>query len=378
MGSKKKISILTLSMGHGGAEKVISLLLPELIKEYEVYLYLFYNKIHYTIPPEVKVISAYSDHANSLFRRVFSPFVIFKKYWNFLKKEKITTSISFLFRANVINGMIKNKDKNIFVVMSERNYPSKMYNSSLVRLIISKLYIKKYYNKADVLFSNSKYINEDLKNNFGVSIPTHILYNPISEPTFLKSSVEKPLEVLKVVTVGRFDEVKNHYLSIDAVAQLEQTNLTIIGDGYLRERYTQYLNEKKISNKVSLPGVSKTVIEDLVKYDVFVLSSKSEGFPNSLLEAMSVGLPVVSTNCMSGPLELLNDGQEVYIEKNSFFIAKYGLLINVDDTEGLRSALAYLRENPQARKKLSEKAIQRSKDFYIQSIYQDFKTIMKQ
>ncbi|MCW0478038.1 glycosyltransferase [Riemerella anatipestifer] len=377
MSDKKKISILTLSMGHGGAEKVISLLLNELIKEYKVYLYLFYDNIHYDIPAEVHVTTVYKNNSNGLFRKIFSPFVVFRKYYKFLKTEKIQTSISFLFRANIINGMIKAKNENIYAIMSERNYPSKMYGSSFLRLKISKFFIKKYYNKADVLFSNSNYINNDLKDNFDVRVPIQTIYNPIIESNFIKKYDETDNVILKVVSVGRFDEVKNHYLLMRGVEKLESINLTIIGDGHLREQYIEYIKNNKLSEKVYLPGVSKTVLKDLINYDVFVLSSNSEGFPNSLLEAMSVGLPVISTNCMSGPLELLNEGEEVDIESGCFLVAKYGILINVGDVEALSQALLYLRDNIEVRKKMSEKSLERAKDFYIENIYSDFVKIVE-
>ncbi|MDY3547631.1 glycosyltransferase [Riemerella anatipestifer] len=374
---KPKLSIITLSMTHGGAEKIISLLLNELIKEYEVYLYLFYDNIHYDIPAEVHVTTVYKNSSNGLLRKIFSPFIVFRKYYKFLKTEKIQTSISFLFRANIINGMIKAKNENIYAIMSERNYPSKMYGSSFLRLKISKFFIKKYYNKADVLFSNSNYINNDLKDNFDVRVPIQTIYNPIIESNFIKKYDETDNVILKVVSVGRFDEVKNHYLLMRGIEKLECVNLTIIGDGYLRGHYKEYIKNNGLVEKVYLPGVSKTVLKDLVDYDVFVLSSNSEGFPNSLLEAMSVGLPVISTNCMSGPLELLNEGEEVDIESGCFFVAKYGILINVGDVEALSQALLYLRDNIEVRKKMSEKSLERAKDFYIENIYSDFVKIIE-
>lgn len=376
--NKKKISILTLSMGHGGAEKVISLLLPELIKEYDVYLYLFYPTIHYIIPSEVKVITSYSNHKNGLWRRMVSPLVIYRKYVQFLKKEQIKISISFLFRANIINGMVKNKNSDIKVLMSERNYPSKMYNTSWVRLWLSKLLIKKLYNKADVLFSNSYYINQDLKQNFDVTIPIKTLYNPIEKPikTHNVQKVTNEKEAIKIVSVGRFEQVKNHSLLFKAIEQIRNATLTIIGEGTLRGNYRNEIERRNLSERVYLPGISKKVLNDLLDYHIFILSSDSEGFPNALLEAMSVGLPVISTNCLSGPLELLNEGQEIKIEKDTFYKAKYGLLTNVNDVEALVKAIQYYQNNIDVRRYYSQQSLMRSEFFFIESIYQDFKKII--
>lgn len=374
---KPKISILTLSMGHGGAEKVISVLLPELVKEYEVYLFLFYNKIHYEIPKEVKVVSVYKNAKNNLFRRTLSPYFVYKKYKSFLKNENINISISLLLRPNVVNGLIKTKKSNVRVVMSERNYPSILYNTSSIRMSISKCFINRLYNKADIIFSNSNYINKDLRDNFLVKIPLHTIYNPILEPSEkLKGEHFDGIALTKIVSVGRFDEVKNHMMLFKGVENIENASLTVIGDGRLRENYKQYLQEKQLTKKIILPGVSKNVLTHLMKYHIFVLTSNSEGFPNALLEAMSIGLPVISTNCLSGPLELLNEGEEISIEKGNFYKGKYGLLVNVNDVKGLEKAILFYQKDENQLKYYSSQSLLRARDFYIENIYKHFKQLI--
>ena len=94
---------------------------------------------------------------------------------------------------------------------------------------------------------------------------------------------------------------------------------------------------------------------------------------------MAIGLPSISTNCLSGPLELLNSNEEINIKNGEFYIAKYGLLVNNDDHIGLSKGLEYFRQNPQERQKYSALSLERQRNtiwiLYIQNLkfYQNLK-----
>src|SRR5690606_24580690 len=102
-------------------------------------------------------------------------------------------------------------------------------------------------------------------------------------------------------------------------------HLDIYGDGNLLNDLQQLATDLNLKNQVDFKGNVLDVHSKIVDSHCFVLSSLTEGFPNVLLEAMSVGLPVIATNCMSGPLELLNDNESIEIENGTFYKAKYGL-----------------------------------------------------
>src|SRR5690606_6398805 len=159
--SKKRIGVLAINLSSGGAEKVVSLLLKKLSTDYEVFLILLNNDIHFTIPENVEVVFL-GNSKPGLFKKIFSFFVAINSYSKFLSKYKIDISVSFLIRPNLINAFLKFFHPKVKVIISERCFPSIAYKSNFLRYYIYKMLIPILYNKADVLFSNSVYINRDL------------------------------------------------------------------------------------------------------------------------------------------------------------------------------------------------------------------------
>ena len=125
-----------------------------------------------------------------------------------------------------------------------------------------------------------------------------------------------------------------------------------------------------------MPGKVKNVCDYLLDSDCFILSSVTEGFPNVLIEAMAIGLPSISTNCMSGPLEILNDNEKVYIKEGEFYLAKYGILINVNDNIALAKAIKFYKENDDIRKKYSDLGYQKAKQYDLPKIYKEVKLLI--
>ncbi|MCC8132698.1 MAG: glycosyltransferase [Tannerellaceae bacterium] len=99
------------------------------------------------------------------------------------------------------------------------------------------------------------------------------------------------------------------------------------------------------------------------KSDIFLLSSISEGLPNVILEAMAQGLLIISTDCLSGPLEVLNDNEPVDIPPGDFVVAKYGILVNVDDRKAMAKAIDFVAVNKNAQVKLRKAALEKVKSY---------------
>jgi N-acetylgalactosamine-N,N'-diacetylbacillosaminyl-diphospho-undecaprenol 4-alpha-N-acetylgalactosaminyltransferase len=230
------------------------------------------------------------------------------------------------------------------------------------------------------LFSNSVYINEDLKDNFGIKIPMEVIYNPIELPnkTIEPKSLNIQTNKLKLITAGTINKRKNQIMVVRAINESKlDYDFSILGDGDLRTYLTEEINKFKLEDQITLKGRVKNVNEYLIKSECFVLSSFTEGFPNALIEAMAIGLPSISTNCLSGPLELLNDNEPININNGEFYVGKYGLLINNDDYIGLSKALDYYHQNPAERERYSRLSMERAKAYELKNIYSQFNQFIK-
>lgn len=377
----KKIAISAVSMGAGGAERVISLLLPELIKDYNVHLILMYNSVYYPIPKDVHVEFVYPDAKNTLWRKLTSLVRTRRFLKDYLSTHDINCVLSFLTRPNIVSGMLKPVFPNTRFILSERNYTHLMYanRSSLESKFIEHL-IRRYYNRADALFGNSDYIIDGLRKDYDVRIPMSVIYNPIQIPSDHidpDRCVSGEWRVKYIVTVGSFKQVKNHQLLIEAISKLPNHHLTIYGDGILRPSYEERIGLLGLVDRVSLPGQTRDTQATLLGYDLFVLSSDTEGFPNALLEALSVGLPAISTNCVSGPLEMLNENKAINIPIGGYAKAKYGILINPRDEEGLIAAIQYLSSDPTLYSHYSKVGRERASHYALSHIYKQIQSLLE-
>ncbi|SDS38009.1 N-acetylgalactosamine-N,N'-diacetylbacillosaminyl-diphospho-undecaprenol 4-alpha-N-acetylgalactosaminyltransferase [Formosa sp. Hel1_31_208] len=380
MSQKPKLSILTIDYGTGGTERFISLLLPELIADFEVTLVIFYNYVDYEIPKEVNLIilKPNTKKKKSYLFKIKNFASLFFKYRKFIQTEQIDISFALLPIPNIINSLIHMSLKNVRTVISERCYPSLMYQG--MQLKLATLVFPIFYNKNDALFSNSEHINADLKSNFGVKIPMNVIYNPIDTDDTLKvhSNVKSQIAPLKLVSTGRMYSAKNQKLILEAIGLLDigAFDLTIFGIGQLSDTLTSQAKALHLEPYFHQPGKVSDIKDRLIQYDCFILSSNTEGFPNVLLEALSVGLPVISTNCLSGPLEMLNDNEPIEIIMGTFFKAKYGILVNVNDALGLSKAIQYYSDHPDERQKYSKLAFERAKSYNMYKIYNQVRDLL--
>ena len=158
---------------------------------------------------------------------------------------------------------------------------------------------------------------------------TLTLYNPVpqySGKPFVPSGVKQKKQI---IAVGRLVLQKNFALLIEAMpAVLAQVDcaLHIYGNGPMRQSLQDLIATKGLEKSITLEGYASGIREKMAQSDLFVLSSSWEGLPMVLLEAMTTGVPVVSTNCVSGPDEILEGG-------------KWGLLVPPDDRLALGGAM---------------------------------------
>lgn len=162
----------------------------------------------------------------------------------------------------------------------------------------------------------------------------HYIYNGLPDATFVR---EKPLNDLKeIVCVGSVTERKGQRMLIDAICRVakEKTpdfHVTILGDGVIRNELEQKIKDNNLSSVVEFPGFTDNVNEYLINSDIFILPSKDEGFPMSILEAMRISLPIISTNIAGIPEMLHNGYNGILIEPNENDIYAVMRNLNVYD-----------------------------------------------
>jgi glycosyltransferase involved in cell wall biosynthesis len=172
-----------------------------------------------------------------------------------------------------------------------------------------------------------------------------------------------------MLAIGRLTEQKGFDVLIHAFSELfpryPDWRLTILGDGPLRPDLERLRDNLGLVGLVEFPGEVKHIHQYLQYVDVFVLSSRYEGFPNSLCEAMACGLAVVATDCQSGPGEIIEDGIN-------------GLLAVPNDVHSLASCMDRLMSNEVERKRLGNNASRITERFEPGKILEMWESLVKE
>lgn len=370
---KRNICFIIYNLSGGGAEKVVSLISNELIKHYNVTVFLFENKIDFQTNADIICINEKSKTSKiSKVTTFFKRIVKLKK----LKRElKIELSISFLPIINLYNILSNSGEKTIISIRSFKN----VQNNNIFQKIINA-YV---FNKANHILSCSKQISTYLSK-YSSKLTT--IYNPINKSIIKQKMVEKIDNKTKefvntgdiFITVGKIINYKGYDELIDAFCIYKKINskakLIIIGKDYLNNTIMEKCINKNIDDSVLFTGYVNNPYKYLKVADVFVLSSYYEGFPNVVIEAMACNLPIVSVDCPSGPKEILTNGfSENKINKAQ--IVDYGVLcppIYIEESTTKNNAIYELSNGLNLGFKnriiLSKKSKKRSEDFEIETI----------
>lgn len=361
---KQNISILIYSLASGGAERVVSILLEELGITYDVTLVIMNPTIHYDLPKNQKVIylESSSPQENGFIKLIKLPFLGLK-YRRLCKKHRIDVSLSFLNRPNYIaifSKLFANRSK---IIINERSMPSLQHKYGLQGWINRHL-IKTLYPKADVILTNSLGNALDLQKYFKLS-DVSTFHNPFDFSILQKYSSlpVKNNDLFTFISVGRLDHGKNHKLIIDAIHSMD-ARLLILGDGILRSNLEQYIRQSNLSEKVFLIGLQQNPFEYLQQADCFVFSSNHEGFPNVLVEALACNLPVISTDCDSGPREILAPNTDPFKRlTDEIELSEFGILTPTNDVKNLECAMRLIQNDATIRYNYKHKSIQRAESF---------------
>ncbi len=295
----KKIMFYINAIHHGGAERVMVNLTSQLCeKGYDVILVTsFKSQWEYALNCKVKRIVLASESSGSFIKKNFTWTMSLRKV---IVSEKPDVIVSFMAEPNfrALLATIGTKTKNIISVRNDpdREYPTRLYKFLAKTLYLTAEHIVFQTNDAQCWFSKK------------IRMKSSVILNQVDEKFFSKELI--PYSKRNgIYTTGRLTKQKNQKLLIDAfykIADNVSDDLYIYGEGELRERLQSYIYELGLENRVHLLGASKNVEEDIKAARVFVLSSDFEGCPNSLMEALALGIPSVSTDCPCGGPRMLS------------------------------------------------------------------------
>jgi GalNAc-alpha-(1->4)-GalNAc-alpha-(1->3)-diNAcBac-PP-undecaprenol alpha-1,4-N-acetyl-D-galactosaminyltransferase len=363
------ITLVVSSLSCGGAERAVILIAEGLSNRgYKVSLITIAGteKDFYKVPDGVCRItlnlakdSPTLIHAlwNNLYR-----LMVLRQTINSLKPDAV---ISHMYPSNILTllSLLKTKYP---VIVTEQNDPQMSPNQGwwgkLRRLV---------YPLAANVVSVSQGVDKSFE-----WLPKRkrtVIYNPLQPINDMKSTINIPkgADPSKkwIIAMGRLEYQKNFELLLSAFHKLVDKHpnwqLLIFGEGLLRPKLEELVEDLGLTDRAFLPGITNDPFSILKRAELFVLSSRFEGLANVLFEALACGLPVVSTDCPSGPREIIQDGID-------------GVLVPSEDVFALSAAMDRLMSDEVERKRLAERAPEGSSRFSLDTITEKWEQLLQE
>lgn len=342
-----KICFIINNLSGGGAERVISLLSSNLSKKYEVSIILLMGsaKNQYNVPKTVKIYSI-KNSKNKLIKYLCLPFKLYKK----MSLIDSDIYISFCTIENLMaifcNFILKKK-----IIISERNDP--ILGEKYKLLIFLKKIFYGYCDK--IVFQTSDAQKAYRKS---ISLKGIVIANPINDNLPLyskKDNFEK-----KVCAIGRLVPQKNYEFMIIAFKKIVEIDsmfkLYIFGEGLEKEKLNALIKQLDLKNNVFLMGFTKNVYDEILENDIYIMTSLYEGMPNSLMEAMAIGIPCICSDCpCGGPRQLINQYEN-------------GLLYECNNEEDFLFKFFQLANNEKLRETIKKNSILLRQEYSLERV----------
>ena len=392
----KNIAFFTVTLSNGGAERVVSYLSKEFPEEYNRYVIVSYlSEEHYEYGGQL--INLDVKPADNVFGKASNYVKRIKKLRKIKKELNLDTTISFLDGANVINILSRVNDK---IIISIRNHKSQELSGkkgAVVMKIMSRM-----YRMADKVVAISGGVEKDLLENFKVpKEKVQVIYNPIDIKKIealanekIDEKYEKVFEKPTIVNVGRLTNQKAQWSLIRAFSKAAEAdkdvNLAILGQGELKDGLEKLIEEYNLQDRVFLLGFQSNPFKYVSRSSMFVLSSLFEGLGNVVLEALACNVPIISTDCKSGPREIFAPGTSLDSIIEGLEEHEYGMLVPVmnnpmnngaglsKEEEILADAIVSLLNDEQKREQYIAKSKMRVNDFEINNIINEWVKVIEE
>lgn len=336
----KRIALFISSLQRGGSERVMANLAGYFQKQnYETLLVTQYiRENEYPLPQGVTRVISEPAPDKLMGGRVKNFIVRFMALRNIWKEYKPDVILSFLGKNNLM-AIATAAFLPAKVAVSVRGEPTMEYEGKFMQFLA-----KLVFRFADGVILQTRRARGFFPK--AVQKKSVILKNPINQQ-FIGRKIRVERENI-IVTAGRLDENKNHAMLINAFAKIAdeypEMRLVIYGEGELRTKLETLADEKGLSGRIGLPGSIDNVAEMIGRARIFALTSNTEGMPNSVIEAMALGTPVIATDCpCGGPAEIIRNGEN-------------GVLVPVGDAYALADAMREILSDKAFEKKLGENA----------------------
>ena len=361
------ITLIISSLSCGGAERVMSIMAnywADRGNNITLITLSSNENDFYTLDSRIKRIGLDLMHnSTTRWEAIKNNYARLKRLRKAIRQSRANVVISFIDNINVMT-LLAVTCMRMNVVISERIDPRQHYIGSLWNGLRRWL-----YPRTDSIVVQTT----EVKDNWAAGIVSeekiHVIPNPVE--SISETSVSDVSLIFKspfIVAMGRLVPQKGFDILLKAFAQCseqhEDWSLVILGEGPERKYLETCAQQLCIESRVHLPGRVQGPHIILEQAEIFVLSSRYEGFPNALLEAMSCGLPVISFDCPSGPGDIINQGDN-------------GVLVPEEDVNSLADAMKRLMTDKAERQKLGKQAHTISKRFSVENVMGQWDALLK-
>jgi glycosyltransferase involved in cell wall biosynthesis len=320
----KKVLIILNDLSGGGAERIFVNIANDFVGAGVEVEFLLGRKIGVYFDILQKQIPVHELNAFNLYQYT-------KKLSRFLRNKEYTHIFTASDYITVATILAKKRLKFSAVIIATLHYnlPYQLSILPLPQKIWLKFLNRYFIPRADEIVAVSKGVADGFEKNLRRKKrkTVKVIYNPVFDDSIYQKAVE-PLQddfldqdKITLINIGRLEIQKNHALLVDAFRLLspnyDNLQLLILGQGSLENGLKKQVEEAGLNKKIHFLGFRQNPFSYLAKSDLFVLSSSYEGLPTVLIEALALGINVVSTDCPSGPDEILEYGKYGWLARNN-------------------------------------------------------------